>query len=252
MTSIRLTLSCIKSAIQEVCRILEQENNQQPLWTSMSEEELWRELVACILGSRVRYDVAYAAVDQMERANLFSAEHRFSERDEFEKDIIRALSETIWQQGRDRFPGKYPFPKLRASQISAAAQKLYSEGGSIRRLLTDKRDLREVRRHLATEVPGLGPKQASLFLRNIGFAFHIAVLDVHVLTYMHWIGLISPHVKFARTIRQYETLEWTFIEHSYSVGFPPNLYDIAVWVVIRLIKKEYVGRGNSYPCLWGA
>jgi N-glycosylase/DNA lyase len=227
-----LPLSKIESAICELCRILEQENKQMPHWTHRSEDDLWRELVACILGSRVRFEVAHEAVDRMHKANLFSAERRCSEYDEYEQDIFSALSGTTNTQS-------YPYSKLRASQIRATAQKLYDQEGSIRGLLDNARDVRLARRCLASEVSGLGPKQASLFLRNIGYAVDIAVLDVHVLTYMNWIGLTTGLLKSVRTIRQYEMLEDVFIEHSCAAGYPPDSYDVAVWVVVRLAKKEY-------------
>jgi N-glycosylase/DNA lyase len=205
----------------------------------MSEDDLWRELVACILGSRVRFHVAHAAVERMSRANLLSETRRSSRYEEYQRDVIAALSGTTKPRRSPRFQSLYPFPRLRAKQIRAAAQTLYAQSGTIHELLDDVRDLREVRRHLASEVAGLGPKQASLFLRNIGYAAHVAVLDVHVLTYMNWIGLTTTPVKSVPTVRQYEALEDAFIKYSSSVGYTPDRLDLAVWVVIRVAKKEY-------------
>jgi N-glycosylase/DNA lyase len=116
---------------------------------------------------------------------------------------------------------------------------LYAQGETIRSLLATAQEVCEARRLLASEVSGFGPKQASLFLRNIGYAADVAVLDVHVLTYMHWAGLTTAEVKSVRTVRQYETLERTFIDHACSAGFPPGRFDIAVWVVVRVAKKEH-------------
>lgn len=232
-------LPMIESAIRDVCQVLEQEKYCASPWESMSEDDLWRELVACILGSRVRFHVAHAAVERMGRANLLSERRRSSGYDEYERDVMAALSGTTKPRRSPRLESRYPFPKLRANQIRAAAERLYAQSGTIHNLLGGLRDVHEVRRRLASEVAGLGPKQASLFLRNIGYATHVAVLDVHVLTYMNWIGLTTAPVKSVRTVRQYETLEAAFIEHSCSVGYPPDRFDVAVWVVIRVAKKEY-------------
>ena len=84
----------------------------------------------------------------------------------------------------------------------------------------------------------MGPKQASLFLRNIGFAANVAVLDIHVLTYMRWVGLIETPVKSISTVRKYEALEDSFIEHAYSFGYAPDRFDLAVWVVVKVAKEE--------------
>ena len=96
-----------------------------------------------------------------------------------------------------------------------------------------------MRQYLTSEIPGLGPKQSSLFLRNIGYTESIAVLDIHVLTYMNWVGLTTTLEKSASTIRKYETLEDSFVEHSLSLGYSPGQFDVAVWLVMKVVRKEY-------------
>ena len=64
------------------------------------------------------------------------------------------------------------------------------------------------------------------------------MLDIHVLTYMHWIGLTADPVKSVRTVRQYEVLEDALIEYARPFGFRPDCFDVAVWVVVRVAKKE--------------
>lgn len=205
----------------------------------MTEDDLWRELVACILGSRVRFEIAYSAVYRIEKMRLLSQSRRSSRFAKYEQDIKGALSGESLRQDGVGPQGRYPFFRIRASQIRRAAKRLYGECGSIREFLNDSRDVREARRHLVSEVAGLGPKQASLFLRNIGYSSHVAVLDVHVLTYMSWVGLTDTPVKSVSTVRRYESLEDVFIEHSCSFGYTPDRFDLAVWVVVRVVKEEY-------------
>jgi len=240
MTVASIPLPQLELAIQEVCNCLHDGHGCRATWGNMSEEELWRELIACILGSRVRFDVAHSAMERLEKAGLVSRGPHITKYMNYEQDVLCTLSGTGEAQKSLGNEKRYPFSKMRARQIRLAAEALYSNGGSIRRLLKNTRDVRKTRRHLATAVAGLGPKQASLFLRNIGYAAHVAVLDVHVLTYMEWVGLVPLRIRAVRTLRQYETLEDAFIEHSYSSGFPPNLFDLAVWVVVRVVKKEYM------------
>ena len=57
----------------------------------------WRELVACILGSRVKFEVAYSAVERMHDMLLLSSSRRTACFDQYEQDAIAALS------------GGYPF-----------------------------------------------------------------------------------------------------------------------------------------------
>ena len=229
----------LENAIREVCISLQEKRFRKCEWDTLSENDLWRELVACILGSRVRYDIAYSAIERLDKARLFSGIPDLTRRSTYEKDVLHALSEPGSLKNSDNAHSRYPFPWIRASQISEAAETLYANGGSIRSTLNKARNEREMRRHLVEHVSGIGPKQASLFLRNNVYTTQLAVLDAHVLTYMDWLGLTPGHLKTVRTIRQYETLEEAFIEHATSVGFAPDHFDLAVWVVVRVAKKEY-------------
>jgi len=239
MSVLHVPLPKLETAIQEVCRVLEQRDHLIPPWDKLHEDDLWRELVACILGSRVRFHIAHAAVERMDRANLFAEERRSSDYNEYEHDVMKALTGRAKLRGNFRSQCCYPFPQLKAQQIRAAAETLYAQRRTIRELLKDARDRRAARRRLATEVSGMGPKQASLFLRNIGYTAHVAVLDIHILTYMNWVGLTPTPMKSVRTVQQYETIEDKFIEHACSAGYSPHYFDVAVWIVVRVAKREY-------------
>ena len=85
---------------------------------------------------------------------------------------------------------------------------------------------------------GIGPKQASLFLRNIGYAKDLAILDTHILRYMSLVGLLPNLIQSVSTLRKYETVEGLLC--SYSEKFQVSLayIDIAIWVVMRTCRKE--------------
>lgn len=234
MTSAQIPLPAIKNAIREVCFALEEKCHRPLSWSSMTEDDLWRELVACILGSRVRFEVAHSAVKRMDRRHLFSENRRSSRFRQYEQDVMKALC----NGGVSGEPSSYPFYRVRAKQIRKAAERLYGSRATLRSFLEESDDIRAARRRLALEVSGLGPKQASLFLRNIGYAAHVAVLDIHVLTYMSWVGLTKAPIKHVPTVRKYEALEDAFIEHAYSLGFTPDRFDLAVWVVVKVAKED--------------
>ena len=224
MTKIRYSLPVIEHAIRDVCSLLEDRSFAS--WEQYSEDDLWRELVYCILGSRVRFEVVHAAIERMDELCLLSESPRNAHFDRYEEDTVTALSKG------------YPFYRVRARQIRRAAEHVYTSRRSISDLLKRASDARSVRRILTAEVAGLGPKQASLFLRNIGFAKRIAVLDVHILTYLRWIGLIDSPLKSVPTMGKYEALEDAFLQHSYSFGIPPDQFDLGVWVVMKVAKEE--------------
>ena len=226
MSLAHYSLPIIEHAIFDVWNSIEAKRHTKSDWVSHSEDNLWRELVSCILGSRVRFEVAYAAVERLEENELLTARRRESRFQQYEDDATAALS------------GGYPFYRLRARQLREAAERLYGKSGSIRGFLQDALDVRAARRLLTDEIAGLGPKQASLFLRNIGFAQYVAVLDVHVLAYMNWVGLTEKLFRSVPTIRKYETLEDAFIQHACSLGCSPDRFDLAVWVVLKVAREE--------------
>ena len=226
MNAVQYSLPAIERAVRDVCVALSETERSSTPWSDQSEDSLWRELVACILGSRVRFTAAYAAVERMHEMLLLSGSRRTTCFDQYEQDTGAALS------------GGYPFYRIRAKQIRRAAEHLYGTRRSIRDVLNAAHDGRGARRLLAAEVSGLGPKQASLFLRNIGYAKHVAILDVHVLTYMNWVGLTDTPIKSVSTVHKYETLEDAFIEHASSFGSAPDRFDLAVWVVVRAAKEK--------------
>ena len=78
MATTHVSLPMIENAIQDVCSALNEKGRQMPSWTSMTEDDLWRELVACILGSRVRFEVAHSAVHRIEKMRLLSHDRRSS------------------------------------------------------------------------------------------------------------------------------------------------------------------------------
>lgn len=224
-----MTVSCealarVDRAIRVVCHELG--SREEETWEARSEDELWRELVWCILGSRVSWEATRAAVDRLERDRLLEVEEWKGRFVECERRTMRALAVG------------YRFHRQGSARIRAAAERIYCEGGSLRALLGDGGGRRSVRRVLVGDVPGLGPKQASLFLRSIGFAPHMAVLDRHVLTYLHWSGITDAALSTVPSLRRYEELEGIFLAHAESQGFTPTTFDLAVWLVVRTAKRE--------------
>jgi N-glycosylase/DNA lyase len=84
---------------------------------------------------------------------------------------------------------------------------------------------------------GIGPKQASLFLRNTGFGGELAVLDVHVLRFMEYMGLCPKVPKTVSTLREYEALEQILLGYARGLGWGLQVLDQAIWISMRVAKK---------------
>lgn len=201
------------------------------------ERELWRELVSCILGSRVPYNQALSATEHLTNLGLLEAAERGKVGAPYERRLWRALARPMPNAMPGAEPLCYRFPKLRANHISRTAASIYDDRSSLTAILRTSSAPQDVRARLVSLAVGIGPKQASLFLRNIGYSDDLAVLDVHVLRYMAVMGLRGKHDRSPARLAEYEHAECLFRAHSREIGYAVGCVDVAVWIVMRLLPE---------------
>jgi N-glycosylase/DNA lyase len=85
---------------------------------------------------------------------------------------------------------------------------------------------------------GIGPKQASLFLRNIGFTEELAIFDTHLLRFMSLFGLFDQDIRPISSLRNYENLENHLRDYAKSAGYSLGCVDQAIWIVMRVYLRE--------------
>ncbi len=88
-------------------------------------------------------------------------------------------------------------------------------------------DSRKLRTWLVLNVKGLGYKEATHFLRNIGYR-GLAILDRHILKNLKRYGVIR-RIPSTLTRRQYEQIERKFIEFANVVEIPVDELDLLFW-----------------------
>lgn len=225
-----LTAQALFLAACSICPELMEESAEHTK-DSLREQDLWTELVACILGSRVRYETATSALERLLRTGLLDIGYLARSRGNAMKEIASALGDLADADGD---AASYPFPILRAQQICDSYQALYRDGGSLNILLSRHTTGGQLRRQLAVRAAGIGPKQASLFLRNVGYSDDLAVLDVHVLRYMLLMALRETE-EVPRNLRAYESVEQVLRTHAQEAGYPLGCFDLAVWIVMRAV-----------------
>lgn len=230
MTGIRQAIREVASAIQEDAKPMS--------WEQLDEKTLWREMVGGILGSRASYEVAVHAVEALERQGLLDGTPYLSRLSFYQRKLEAALSENTSGAQSGGQARRYPYPRQRAGRIRRSVEEIYGKRQTIREFLGRTSCPRAVRRELAERIPGIGPKHASMFLRNVGYPGEFAVLDVHVMTYMKWSMLLTNVQSRVRTLREYESVESIFLDHVHELGVCPRKFDVAVWIVMRVAKKE--------------
>ena len=83
----------------------------------------------------------------------------------------------------------------------------------------------------------MGYKQASMFLRDIGVAKNLAIIDRHVLDYMRALALVSS-IPNVLSVPLYRKCENALADYTAFLGYPMALVDRAIWLVIRAAKHE--------------
>ena len=232
-------VKALQDAVVQVYKQLQTTPQEIIPWWEYKEDDLWRELAACILGSRVSYELAVKAIQYLWSIGLMELKWSLRDPSGFEKRLIKALSYPFFHSKKRAIRRCYPFPFARANHLRRSLEAIYFEGGSIRNILIHSKSGVEARLNLVSIATGIGPKQASLFLRNIGYADDLAVLDTHVLRYIRWIGLVFDYPIRVHSIKKYERVEKQFRSHAQQLGFSVAQFDIAVWVATRVAWREF-------------
>jgi N-glycosylase/DNA lyase len=220
----------LDKVIRSVAGELPSRQPNLPCLSGYEEEELWFELASCILGSAVSYEQATTAAEFLKSSGLLRCPTEFCELDSFECAIAKALA------GRPDGTLGYRFPSLRARQIRQTAESIYFRTLSLRQLLDCSKEPNAVRADFVRIAKGIGPKQASLFLRNIGFG-EFAVLDRHVIRFMVMRGLIPSEPRL-QTLKHYENVEAVILAYADRISVPIRDLDLAAWIVARVAKRE--------------
>ncbi len=127
------------------------------------------------------------------------------------------------------------FHNMKARNI-VLARKLYfpKEKFILRERIDDaiKNDsIVSLRNELAKEIKGYGLKEASHFLRNIGFGQKIAILDRHIMRVMNKLDILPESMtpKTSLTKNNYMSCEANLVEYSKKEKIPMEYLDFVFW-----------------------
>ena len=219
----------LDSAIGALCPEI-WDNMQSITEVEHSEEALWEELVCCVLSSQVKFELSQEVTQNLKRNGLLGLELLDYLYEGRLGDLLRS---PVMVDGRFI---KYRFPNTKAKQIAAARENIYGSGVGLRELLGKYTEPSELRTALVKFVPGLGMKQASMYLRNVSNSFELAVIDSHVLKYMNVMNMVKK-VPSTVSKAQYLVKENMLTEHAEKFGYPVGCVDYAIWIVMRVARK---------------
>jgi N-glycosylase/DNA lyase len=124
-----------------------------------------------------------------------------------------------------REPDQYiRFHRTKARHLLKARE----EFGAIARSLNDGLEPFALRDWLVEHVKGLGLKESTHFLRNIGKSEGLAILDRHILRNLRRFGVIRA-VPQSLTRKRYLRIEKRFHLFAENIGIPAGELDLLFW-----------------------
>ncbi len=206
-----------------------------------TEATVWYEFSCCVLSSQVPFSLAQAAADKIDESGVLSCSDS-RPRSDIEHDLSAILHGAFSIDGKLR---RYRFPAAKSAQLAAAKSNIAGCFGSLTEALTHYSDVEDTRRWLVQHAPGLGPKQASMFLRNLGVSDEMAILDRHILSYMSLTGLCHESRTSISNYKSYTSYETVLRDHANSLGYTLGLFDWALWVVMRVLADISRAEGQT-------
>ena len=181
----------------------------QRVWKKGSDEDIFAELAFCLLTPQSKARSCDLAVcSLLEKDLLFKGT---------EKQIAREL------KTRTRFHNNKARYVLEAREMFTYKGKM-----SIKESILDLGDPHDIRDWLEMNVNGLGLKEASHFLRNIGMGSELAILDRHILKNLVYLGVI-PEVPKTLSKKKYFEIEERMIKFSRNINIPLAHLDLLLW-----------------------
>jgi N-glycosylase/DNA lyase len=200
------------------------ELTQQKLATvrrSVSLDELWTSMSFCVLSSNVRLDSANKAHHAICAApNLFDIRYRTD-------DLEYQIQNRLCRAG-------YRFHRTRAVQLAKSWFALRNNHAQLVDLFDNSTDIMSVREYVIKTFPGLGIKQATMFLRDIGVTRELAIIDIHLKRFLSaHVAEFNPSIK--RDYLRAETWLGDLARlHTSSVA----AVDLAIWAAARTLQRS--------------
>ncbi len=230
----------LERVVRSMCSEVYLQSNKRIDWRRMSESELLYEAAVCVIGSQMVFEHAVAIAQVLKKKGLLVTQGTNTINSRLEASISDALSQPceVLHANGQRLTVRPRFKNRIARLLASTIHEIYGTGYTLRGILLSSDSAQDARKELIKYVWGFGPKQASLFLRRIGFCHDLAVLDVHVLNYLALVRGSDFQASKLGQISFYERVESDFRDIAYKLGHSLGCVDLAIWVTMRVAKRE--------------
>jgi len=176
---------------------------------NLPESSYIHELFFCLLTPQSKAEKCWQAVEEIKKCEI-----------EKEKNKIESCLKT-----------KTRFYRNKAGYLLEANRKF----SSIKQLINSNKLPKEIRELLIKNnseyrIKGMGMKEASHFLRNIGKSRNqLAILDRHILEQLKKLGMISDEIKLNN--KNYLSIENKMKGFADNIGIPLDELDLLFWKI---------------------
>ncbi len=173
-----------------------------------NDEDIFSELAFCLLTPQSRAKSCWDAIIMLKEQNLL---------------LKGAVDQIKLRLHGVRFHNK-------KAQYLVGARTLFENNGtvSVKPLFNKFSDIHACREWLVKNIRGIGYKEASHFLRNIGLGENIAILDRHILKNLHLLGVIDEIPK-SLSRAQYLQIEKNMSDFAEQINIPLPHLDLLLW-----------------------
>ncbi|MBX9772530.1 MAG: hypothetical protein K2X29_14230 [Candidatus Obscuribacterales bacterium] len=232
-----MNIAILNDVIRQMCEEVSKSCGPQHCWDLRSEEDLLYEVAVCTLSSQVVFEMAVACANTLRSASLFCKTNL--KRPDYESLILETLSHPVTYLSNGMERTSLPRFKNRLSRLlSLTAEHLITTGTTIKSLLKNAKSSTQARQQLVDTVFGFGPKQASLFLRRIGYCEQLAIIDTHIIDYLNLAKTTTHSRSRLSSLPYYQNIEESFRQIADEFGFSVGCVDLAMWVTMRVAKRE--------------
>lgn len=172
------------------------------------DDDVFAELCFCLLTPQSSAKTCWAAVSRLKERSL----------------LLKGAANEIQPQLND-----VRFGESKAKYI-VEARDLFTKDGRLylKSHLSSFTNVFELREWMVENVKGLGYKEASHFLRNVGLGQEFAILDRHILRNLKRLDVI-PEVPISITKKRYLEIEEKVRRFSREIGIPMADLDLLFW-----------------------
>jgi N-glycosylase/DNA lyase len=174
----------------------------------MNDDHVFGELAFCLLTPQTKAKSAWRTIEKLKEKNL----------------LLKGDAPAI-----KKWMASIRFNNNKSEYI-VLARNFFSDNGKVRikDRMDDMKNTFTTRKWLVDNVKGFGMKEASHFLRNVGFGDDIAILDRHILKHLVKNNVINEIPK-SLTDKKYLEIEQKMREFSKRIDIPMAHLDLLWW-----------------------